>query len=43
VLPEGGLYQPIWKYDAKALAIDLSAHLAYGAGTGAAFQLFAAH
>jgi hypothetical protein len=42
VLPEGGLYQPIWKYDAKTLAIDLSAHLAYGATTGAAFRLFAA-
>ena len=41
VLPEGGLYQPIWKYDAKTLAIDLSAHLAYGATTGAAFRLLA--
>ncbi len=41
VLPAGGLYQPIWKYDAKTLAGDLSAHLAYGAGTGAAFRLLA--
>ena len=41
VLPEGGLYQPIWEYDAKTLAWDLSAHLAYGASTGAAFSLFA--
>jgi hypothetical protein len=40
VLPEGGLYKPIWEYDAKTLAYDLSAHLAYGAGTGAAFWLF---
>ena len=24
VLPEGGLYQPIWKYDAKTLASDIS-------------------
>jgi hypothetical protein len=40
VLPEAGLYKPIWKYDAKTLASDLSAHLAYGAGTGAAFWLF---
>ena len=37
VLQESGLYQPIWKYDAKTLA----GHLAYGAGTGAAFQLLA--
>jgi hypothetical protein len=39
VLPEAGLYQPIWKYDAKTLAKDLGAHLAYGAATGAAFWL----
>jgi uncharacterized membrane protein YagU involved in acid resistance len=39
VLPAAGLYQPIWKYDAKTLASDLSGHLAYGAGTGAAFWL----
>jgi len=41
VLPVAGLYQPIWKYDAKTLAWDLSAHLAYGAGTGAAFWVLA--
>lgn len=41
VLPEAGLYQPIWDYDAKTLASDLSAHLAYGAGTGATFWLLA--
>jgi hypothetical protein len=40
VLPQGGLYKPIWQYDAKTLANDLSAHLAYGAGAGAAFWLF---
>jgi hypothetical protein len=39
VLPEAGLYKPIWEYDPKTLARDLSAHLAYGAGTGAAFWL----
>ncbi len=39
VLPEGGLYKPIWEYDVKTLADDLSAHLAYGAGTGAVFWL----
>jgi hypothetical protein len=41
VLPEAGLYKPIWDYDAKTLASDLSAHLAYGAGTGATFWLLA--
>jgi hypothetical protein len=41
VLPEAGLYQPIWEYDAKTLASDLSAHLAYGAGTGTAFWVLA--
>ena len=39
VLPEGGLYKPIWEYDAPTLARDLSAHLAYGATTGTAFRL----
>jgi hypothetical protein len=39
VLPEGGLYKPIWDYDAPTLGKDLAAHLAYGAGTGAAFWL----
>jgi hypothetical protein len=39
VLPEGGLYQPIWEYDAKTLAWDLSGQLAYGAGTGVTFWL----
>jgi hypothetical protein len=34
-----GLYQSIWEYDAKTLARDLSAHLACGTGTGAAFWL----
>lgn len=41
VLPEAGLYKPIWEYDVKTLASDLSAHLAYGAGTGTAFWVFA--
>ena len=40
VLPEGGLYKPIWEYDAETLAIDLTGHLAYGAGTGTVFWLF---
>jgi hypothetical protein len=38
-LPAAGLYKPIWEYDAKTLAWDLSAHLAYGADTGTAFWL----
>jgi hypothetical protein len=37
VLPPMGLYQPIYKYDRVTLAKDLTAHLVYGAGTGAAF------
>jgi hypothetical protein len=40
ILPEGGLYKPIWEYDIKTLAWDLSGHLAYGAGTGVTFWLF---
>ena len=36
VLPEAGLYKPIWKYDALTLARDLGAHLTYGAATGTA-------
>jgi hypothetical protein len=39
VLPEAGLYQPIWEYGANTLAWDLAAHLGYGATTGAAFWL----
>ena len=35
------LYKPIWDYDAKTQASDLSGHLAYGAGTGAAFWILA--
>jgi Protein of unknown function (DUF1440) len=37
VLPLAKLYEPIWKYDAKTLAEDLSAHLVYGLATAAAF------
>jgi hypothetical protein len=39
VMPLTGLYEPIWKYDRKTLTEDLSAHLAYGTGTGVAFWL----
>jgi hypothetical protein len=40
VLPLGGLYQPIWKYDVKTLAEDLGGHLAFGAATGTVFWLY---
>ena len=38
VLPAAKLYEPIWKYDVKTLANDLSAHLVYGLATGAAYS-----
>lgn len=38
VLPAAGLYQPIWDYDRRTLAKDLSAHLVYGLTTAAAFR-----
>jgi hypothetical protein len=39
VLPVMKLYRPIWEYDAKVLAKDLSAHLVYGLATATAFKL----
>ncbi len=39
VLPLAKLYQPIWEYDAKTLARDLSAHLVYGTATAAVFAV----
>jgi hypothetical protein len=36
-LPLAKLYKPMWEYDATTLAKDLSAHLVFGAATGAAF------
>lgn len=38
VLPAAKLYQPIWKYDRRTLANDLTAHLVYGLGTAATFK-----
>jgi hypothetical protein len=32
-----GIYEPPWRYPAKTLGLDLSYHLAYGIGVGAAF------
>jgi len=34
-----GIYEPPWKYSSAELAIDLSYHLAYGAGVGVAGAL----
>jgi hypothetical protein len=42
LLPVAKLYKPIWEYDAKTLANDLSAHVAYGLGTAIAFRVLAA-
>ena len=39
ILPAAKLYQPIWKYDRKTLANDLSAHLVYGLATASALRL----
>ena len=39
VLPLAKVYKPIWKYDARTLANDLSAHLLYGVATVTAFRL----
>jgi hypothetical protein len=39
VLPAAKLYRPIWEYDRKTLAEDLSAHLVYGLGTATALRL----
>jgi hypothetical protein len=36
ILPAAKLYEPIWKYDRKTLAQDLSAHLVYGLATATA-------
>jgi hypothetical protein len=38
LLPLAKLYKPIWEYDCKTLAKDLSAHLVYGLATATAFN-----
>ena len=38
-LPAAGLYKPIWEYDVKTLADDLSAHLVFGLGTATTLRL----
>jgi hypothetical protein len=37
ILPLAGVYKPIWEYDARTLAEDLSAHLVFGAATSATY------
>lgn len=37
ILPLTGVYEPIWKYDARTLANDLSAHLVFGLTTSATY------
>jgi uncharacterized protein DUF6789 len=39
VLPLAKVYKPIWEYDARTLADDLSAHLLYGVATATTFRL----
>lgn len=39
VLAAMKLYEPIWKYDVKTLAKDLTAHLVYGLATAASLRL----
>ena len=41
VLPLAGLYKPVWEYDRRTLANDLSAHLVYGLTTGVVFSRLA--
>ena len=38
ILPIAKVYKPIWEYDARALAKDFSAHIAYGTVTAATFS-----
>ena len=37
VLPEAGIYKPIWEYDARTLGEDLSAHLVFGVTTSVTY------
>ena len=39
VLPQLGVYKPIWKYDLETLAKDLGAHLVFGTATAAAYSI----
>ena len=39
VLPLAKVYEPIWRYDARTLADDLSAHLVYGVVTATTYRV----
>jgi hypothetical protein len=39
VLPLAKVYKPIWRYDARTLGDDLSAHLVYGAAAATTFAV----
>jgi hypothetical protein len=41
VLPQLGVYKPIWEYDLDTLRKDLSAHLVFGTATATAFSFLA--
>jgi hypothetical protein len=41
VLPLAKVYKPIWEYDARTLAEDLSAHIVYGAVASTVFAALA--
>jgi hypothetical protein len=41
VLPLAKLYKPIWKYDARSLGQDLSAHTVFGLTTASVFRILA--
>ena len=41
MLAPAKLYKPMWEYPPEVLWKDLSAHLVYGLGTGAAFRALA--
>jgi hypothetical protein len=43
ILPAAKLYKPIWEYDAKTLAKDLTGHLVYGLATATAMRLLSAN
>jgi hypothetical protein len=41
LLPLATVHKPIWKYDARTLANDLSAHVLYGTAVSAAYWALA--
>ncbi|MDZ7675328.1 MAG: hypothetical protein U5K30_09695 [Acidimicrobiales bacterium] len=43
LLGAAGIYEPIWRYDTKTLAKDLSAHLVFGVATAAAYRIMDRH